>query len=146
MSSQTTSTILDKTVTKYDMEKVNLVFHTMSGFYGHLFTSQYKSADALKAAKLFWVKYLSSRSLEKIKIALHRMAKTHDKPPSLPEFLKLFHYTKEQALNAGLNIEPTIAITHERRRTKYPKGESPAGVLARKIKSSEPKELGEFKS
>jgi len=136
-SLQTTSNTSGRTATNFDSEKINLIFHTMSGYYGHLFTSQYKSADALKSAKIFWYEKLSAKSPEQIRAALHRMATEHKKnPPSLPEFLDLFKFTREQALNAGqINADPAQQQLPKPGAKKYALGQSPAALAANKIVS-----------
>lgn len=118
----------------------------MSGYYGHLFTSQFKTTESLRAAKLFWLEKLSAKSPASIKDALTRMAEKHTKPPSLPEFLNLFKYTQEEALNAGHYDKQALMITKSSK--KYADGEpTPALIAANKIISDrDNKELKEIKT
>jgi len=58
----------------------------------------------------------------------------------LPEFLKLFAVTREQALNEGRYDSDTRSLPAPRK--KYELGKSPAGLMAAKMKIEEPKKLG----
>lgn len=136
-SLQTTSNTSDEAIDQFNSVKINLIFHTMSGYYGHLFTSQFKTRKALQVAKMFWYEKLSAKSPEQIERALHRMATEHKKnPPSLPEFLDLFKFTREQALNAGqINADPAQPQLPKPGAKKYALGQSPAALAANKIVS-----------
>ena len=108
----------------------------MAQSYGHLFTSQFKTTDALNDGKQFWAKYLTVKTPEQIAQALARMMKEYDKAPSLPEFMKLFNRTQEQALNAGA-YDSVPQLTKENK--LYQDGEpTPAKLLADKIRKNSP--------
>lgn len=90
--SQTTSSKVnysDENETNADEVKLKIgrLIVRLSVTYGHLWSSQFKSEEHLKIAKLEWAKTLGHYSYEKLDNAFERCKHRYKKAPSLPEFM-----------------------------------------------------------
>jgi hypothetical protein len=65
-----------------------------------MWTSSFKSIEAYKAAKYVWAIALQRYDMRKVAKATNECFEVYDRPPSLPQFLKLFKKTQLQGLNS----------------------------------------------
>jgi len=65
------------------------LFVRLAANYGHIFKSQFKSANQLTASKKEWAIALSGKSQEQISGAIGDCQKHYMLPPTLPQFMAL---------------------------------------------------------
>lgn len=120
-------------MTQYNEKLVDRLFVRFSTNYGHLWSSQFRSDDFLKAAKAEWGIKLKSYSMKAIALAVESCFKRYPKaPPSLPNFLMLCDgYTAKDFYKALPKPEPNeelakksiaemVKIVGSRKRRKIP--------------------------
>lgn len=113
-----------------EWKRIEQVLVRLGVIYGHLFSSQFKTPEAFDAAVTEWSDSIGHYTFAKLTRAINRCKEEYKKPPSLPEFMELFKYTQEQALNAGHLDDNTPKLEHT---SKYKDGVSPARELADSI-------------
>lgn len=110
-----------------DATLTNQLFVRMQSIYGHLWSSRFANAQMLAAAKAEWATALYGCHVNDINRAIEACKREYDKPPTLPEFLKLcrpeamapYHRPGPPALPAPRNREVGLAALAELKK-RYP--------------------------
>lgn len=68
---------------------VQQLFVRMQSTYGHLWSSRFGSAELFAAAKAEWARALGRYDAMVVSRAVEGCQQQYDKPPTLPEFLRL---------------------------------------------------------
>ena len=112
-------------------KRTEQVLIRLGNIYGHLFTSQWKTDAAFDLGVSEWCDSIGHHDYAKLTRAVTRCKAEYKKPPSLPEFMEMFKFTQEQALNAGHfdSDAPKLPAPV----SKYKDGVSPAKLLADSI-------------
>lgn len=76
-------------VPQLDVRLVSQLFVRMQSIYGHLWSSRFASAQMLEAAKIEWGVSLARHDVAAVWRAVEACKGEFDKPPTLPEFLRL---------------------------------------------------------